>query len=558
MKVFQIAALALPLWTAVAHELSNYEWRHKCPQLRPIVPKIRKEIPGLDEYLSSEEFLQISVARLSGAVKIDTTSQTWWQDLPGKDPVWEPMSHFRNYLEKTFPLIHRHLDLERVNTHGLVYTWKGSKPSLKPYLFLAHQDVVPAPAETFSEWTHPPFSGFFDGKYVWGRGAIDCKTTLIASMSAVESLLSFGYAPQRTLVLAFGFDEEISGLQGAKRIAEHLAERYGNDGIALLVDEGPGIFHHKKFSTTYAVPGLSEKGIFNANISVHMESGHSSLSAGYNSITVMAALVGKINDNQLRGQIQAHDPFLQAVFCLGQHVPGLPKLWTNAIESVDKKEALINTLLPTVMHMMPALKPLADNTQALTMIQGGDKINVIPERTTLSINHRLHLGTSVEQMMAHLEQIVKDYVANISAAEGGPKLTLRGWSEEETVNSIKLTALPGTLEASPVTSFSVNGTVNGTTPYSVLQGTIRSVYDEGNLTLVAPISMPANTDSRHYWDLTQHIFRFNPGHDMTDATDNQIESNAHKINERANIVGHVNGVRWYSMFIRNMDEAKLA
>lgn len=554
MKVPKLAALALPLWTTVAHELDNHEWKHKCPQLRPLVPKKSKGISGLDEYLGSDEFLQTSVARLSGAVQIDTTSQTWWQDLPGKEPVWDHMSQFRKYLKKTFPLIHRHLDLERVNTHGLVYTWKGSNPSLKPSLFMAHQDVVPVQTEALSEWTHPPFSGFFDGKYVWGRGSIDCKTTLIASMSAVESLLKFGYTPRRTLILAFGFDEEISGFQGAKRIAEHLAERYGNDGIALLVDEGPGMAHHKDFGAIYAVPGLAEKGIFNANITVHMESGHSSLSGGYNSITVMAALVGKINDNQLHSQIQAGDLFLQTLFCMGQHVPGLPKMYARVIEDFDRNETLINDYLPTLTEMMPALKPLADNTQALTMIQGGDKINVVPERTTLSINHRLHLGTSVEQMMAHLEQIVRDYVGEISAAEGGPNLTLHGWSDEETVNSIKLTVLPGTLEASPVTSFSVNGT----TPYSVLQGTIRSVYDQGDLTMVAPISMPANTDSRYFWDLTKHIFRFNPGHDMTDASDNQIDSNAHNNNERANIVGHINGVRWYSMFIRNMDEAELA
>ena len=44
---------------------------------------------------------------------------------------------------------------------------------------------------------------------------------------------------------------------------------------------------------------------------------------------------------------------------------------------------------------------------------------------------------------------------------------------------------------------------------------------------------------------------------MTDATDNQIGSNAHNNNERANIVGHINGVKWYSIFIRNMDEADL-
>lgn len=464
------------------------------------------------------------------------------------------MSKFRKYLKKTFPLVHHHLNLERVNKHGLIYTWSGANPSLKPTLFVAHQDVVPVPEETVPEWKHPPFGGFFDGTYVWGRGAIDCKTTLIASMSAVESLLRFDYTPQRTLILAFGFDEEISGFQGAKKIAERLTEQYGKDGIALLIDEGPGIVHHKKLSTIYAVPGLAEKGLLNANVSVHMESGHSALSGddNDNSIAVMAGLIRRLHDNPMHSDVQASDPLLQALFCLGQHA-GLNEQWLGAIKRIDQNEAVINEFLPYVTRVMPDLKPLADDIQSLAMIHGGNKINVLPEHTILSINHRLHLGTSVDQAKSHLEQIIKDHIADTNAAENERNITFRGWSDQEIADSIKLAVLPGALEPSPVTSFAVNGT----TPYGVLQGTIRSVYRDSNLTLVAPISMPANTDSRHYWNLTQHIFRFSPGHDMTDATDNQIGSNAHNNNERANIFGHINGVKWYSTFIRNMDEADL-
>lgn len=83
-------------------------------------------------------------------------------------------------------------------------------------------------------------------------------------------------------------------------------------------------------------------------------------------------------------------------------------------------------------------------------------------------------------------------------------------------------------------------------------------YLDKNLTLVTSSSFPANTDSRHYWNLTQHTFRFSPGHDMTDPDDNFIESNIHNTNERANIFGHINGVRWYSLFIRNMDDTDMA
>jgi Gly-Xaa carboxypeptidase len=37
-------------------------------------------------------------------------------------------------------------------------------------LFMAHQDVVPVPNVTVGDWKYPPFSGYYDGERVWGRG----------------------------------------------------------------------------------------------------------------------------------------------------------------------------------------------------------------------------------------------------------------------------------------------------------------------------------------------------------------------------------------------------
>lgn len=59
------------------------------------------------------------------------------------------------YLLKTFPLLHEKLNLTKINTHGLVYTWYGSDASLAPSLLQAHQDTVPVNGATIEDWTFP-------------------------------------------------------------------------------------------------------------------------------------------------------------------------------------------------------------------------------------------------------------------------------------------------------------------------------------------------------------------------------------------------------------------
>ena len=56
--------------------------------------------------------------------------------------------------------------------------------------------------------------------------------------SSIEILINNGFKPARTIVLSFGFDEEISGTRGAQPLSEHLLSEYGEDGFAMLIDEG--------------------------------------------------------------------------------------------------------------------------------------------------------------------------------------------------------------------------------------------------------------------------------------------------------------------------------
>jgi len=65
------------------------------------------------------------------------------------------------------------------------------------------------------EWTHPPFSGAVADGFVWGRGSIDVKLTVVTLLESATALLAKGWQPERTLIFAFGQDEEVGGAYGA-------------------------------------------------------------------------------------------------------------------------------------------------------------------------------------------------------------------------------------------------------------------------------------------------------------------------------------------------------
>jgi Gly-Xaa carboxypeptidase len=522
--------------------LSKLDAAPQCPQIEPLLPVKKTEaLDRLEEYILSAKFGNETVSRMAGAIQIPSES---YDDLGpvGEDKRWDTMYDVAAYLEKTFPLVHSKLGLEKINTHGLLYTWKGSDESLKPTVLMAHQDVVPVAASTVNQWTHPPYSGFFDGKFIWGRGASDCKNTLIGILESVELLLDAGFEPKRTVILSFGFDEESSGKQGAGRLSEALLEHYGPDSIGIIVDEGGGTT--PVWGTYFVSPGIAEKGYIDVDVIVRMPGGHSSVPPPHNGIGVMAELITLVENNRYQPHLAEENPFLGVLQCGAAYGPEFPSKWkkllpSNGKANPRKKQKLANE----VAESSDSFKYLFTTSVAVDIIGGGVKANALPERTTALINHRVNVGEHTSDVQKHLTKLAAQVATKYN-------LTLHAFNgEEETPSSITLSSerrFP--LEPAPVTPTRIDTL----TPYTVLSGTIRALYGEDRI--VAPALMTGNTDTRYYWDLTKHIFRYSPGFDPED--DGTLGS-IHTVDERLSLLNHVNVVRWYTLFLRNIDEAEL-
>lgn len=114
------------------------------------------------------------------------------------------------HIKASYPNIMRVGTFERIGHHAVLITIPGSDASLRPCLYMSHQDVVPVVEGTEQDWTHPAFSGDIADGYIWGRGTLDIKEQVFGVLEAAEYLLARGKSFARTAYLAFGDDERPS------------------------------------------------------------------------------------------------------------------------------------------------------------------------------------------------------------------------------------------------------------------------------------------------------------------------------------------------------------
>ena len=375
-------------------------------------------------------------------------------------------------LQNRFPKAHAVLKREVVGDLSLLYTWAGSKADAKPILLMAHQDIVPVAPGTEKDWTEEPFKGTVKDGFVWGRGAWDDKGNLIAQMEAIEILVASGYQPERTVYLAFGADEEVGGRRGAAKIAALLKDRKVQ--LDFVIDEGllitegvmPGL------TKPAAIIGVAEKGYLSVVLKMAATPGHSSMPPpkGSSAIALMSAALKRIDDDQLPGGIRgvAGELFdTIAPEMSGFSRVALSNLW------------LFGPIVQKQLEAGASTNAMMRTTTALTIVSAGNKENVLPDRAEATVNFRLLPGDTKEQIVERMKGQVRQAIGS---------------------DKFELFALPGAVDASKVAP-------TNSPQYALINRTVREVFPG---TLVAPGLMIGGTDSIHFGDISDHIFKFSP------------------------------------------------
>ncbi|KAF9646522.1 carboxypeptidase S, partial [Thelephora ganbajun] len=519
-----------------------------CPQAKPITPTEHSAIweSLLEKSTTDGEYRARAIEWLSGAVRVRTESYDHMEPV-GVDPRWDAFGPFHDYLLQAFPLVHSTLSLTKVNTWGLVYVWPGSDESLKPVLFAAHQDVVPVNPDTVDEWEYPPYSGHYDGERIWGRGSSDDKGGLIGVLVAIENLISIGFKPARKVVLAFGFDEEASGKQGAGAISEYLLTTFGEQAFAFIVDEGGGF--QWSFGSVVALPAVTEKGSINVHMSVASPGGHSSIPPKHTSIGLLAAFITEIEANPISPKLSRDNVFYNTLLCTAVHSTEVDRHMKKAILASTKSDKALRAV-ESVIFKDPLISSLVGTTRAVDLVGGGVKSNALPEEAWAVVNHRIATDGSVAEVARIDTELLKPIAAkfNLSFTSFGEVIT------DPSVpyyGSVALSNPWGTqLEPAPISPY------KSSVAFDILSGTVKSVYNahrglEGNDNIkVYPSYMTGNTDTGYYWKLSENIYRYNHGNGL----EKEGLGNIHTVNENISVDSLLEMIEFFTALILNADE----
>jgi carboxypeptidase PM20D1 len=409
--------------------------------------------------LAAPAAAQAPEERLAAALRFETLSHQLAEDF---DPA--PFLALHDWLESVYPHARGVLEREVIGGASLLYTWEGSEASLAPLLLASHLDVVPVPdPET---WTHPPFAGVIADGFVWGRGALDDKIGVIATLEAVDRLAREGFRPHRTVWIAFGHDEEVGGDAGAAAITAKLAKTGQRAWLSL--DEGFAIVTPGERSIAeapLALVGVAEKGFLTLRLTVRAAGGHSSVPPPSTAIGRLARALVKLEESPLPARTDG--VVAEMLRTLAPHTSGIRRF-------VLAWPGVFGPLIRAQLEEDPSTNAMVRTTTAITMIEGGVKANVLPREASARVNFRLLPGDESAEVIEHVREAIDDPEIEIAV---------------ETANEASAVSDP----SSPA--------------FALLAEVIREAAPDA---VPAPALVLGGTDTIHYGKVADAAFRFLP------------------------------------------------
>lgn len=266
----------------------------------------------------------------------------------------------------------------------------GDEPGI---VLLHHIDVVPAD-ERF--WTTDPLSGDLRGGYLYGRGALDTKTSGILHLAAFLALARTETPLNRDVIFMATADEEAGGFFGAGWLVENRPELFEN--VGFLLNEGGG--GSDVDGTVNFGLEVTQKVPYWLRLTATGEPGHGSRPLISYASTEMIAALERFRLHQFEARvIPAVDVHLSGI--ADRH----PEPWKSRFADMA---AHVGD--PGVMREFqiydPGLHALTRNTCSITRFEGSNKINVVSPEVAAEIDCRLLPDQDPDVWLAEVRSVL--------------------------------------------------------------------------------------------------------------------------------------------------------
>ena len=271
-----------------------------------------------------------------------------------------------------------------------------------------HIDVVYADRRY---WTMDPFGGEVRDGYLYGRGAIDMKSTGIMHLAAVLALKRAGVPLKRDLVFLATADEEAGSVYGARFVAD--ARRDWLAGAEYAISELGGIEVHAGYTAPLGHIVISEKTGLPLTLTARSEPGHGSMpwpdTAPHRLIRALNRLLAAERPLSVLPEVREYFSRLATVLPVHAGV-GYGDLERSLTDPAFRTRFLTNRLYAAMVR----------TTFAVTMLKGSEKGNVIPPEASAGIDCRMLAGDDPQEIVTWIRRVIDDDQVEVTI-EGEPK-----------------------------------------------------------------------------------------------------------------------------------------
>ena len=253
-----------------------------------------------------------------------------------------------------------------------------------------------------------------------------------------------------------------------------------------------------------ALIGIAEKGFVSLELRAVAPAGHSSMPPPQTAVGIVAAAVRALENHPMPAALDGPAALLFDRLC-----PEMPFLTRLPLAN----RWLFGPLIVDQLEKAPTTNAILRTTTAATIFEGGVKDNVLPAHARAVINFRIKTGETVNDVLSHATQVIDDRRVEIRVLE--PR-----WAKPPSPQA----------SARSRAFLTIERTIRQVMPYAI----------------VAPSLVVAATDTGHYQELSEDVYRFIP---VVFGPDDPAR--LHGTNERVAVEVYRNCVRFYVQLLIN-------